>query len=299
MLSAAVFISCLAVVFSTAPENVKWKSVSEPIQEQVATAVEWENEARQAAGRASADAQKVKEAGTQATGSMTSVLVEVGNAKAAMDQAQKEEKQIASLRDHIWQKAKQTAMAEIPKILPELRKKAQQDADKAAKKAALVFEKKMQSKAKAESAQASKVYTDVMKGAGKTAAAYAKLGDGIITQSAAAQVNAGLAQGQADQFLRVGDVAEAQKLMQQSRGDMNVAMSLNSQATGMYDTANQITGQLPAYADQAAMAGYHAAVMYDPAAQPPPPPLVLAQRHKQGHAKRLSLLSQAKQTRHE
>merc|ERR1719171_1201961 len=81
-----------------------------------------------------------------------------------------------------------------------------------------------------------------MAGAGKTAAEYAKLGDGLIGQAATLQMNAGLAQGSANQYMSIGDMGEAQKLMQQSRGDMNLALSLNSQATGMYNTANTITG---------------------------------------------------------
>merc|ERR1740130_872530 len=93
-------------------------------------------------------------------------------------------------------------------------------------------------------------------------------------------MNAGLAQGQANAYVTVGDMSEAQRLLQQSRGEMNAALGLNAQATGMYDTANKITAQLPAYAGQAAMAAYHAQVMYDPDAQPPAPALVLAQTHQ-------------------
>jgi hypothetical protein len=59
---------------------------------------------------------------------------------------------------------------------------------------------------------------------------------------------------------------------------MDVALSLNAQAAGAYNTANKIAGQLGVYAGQAAMAAFHAQVMYDPKAVPPPPPLVLAQQ---------------------
>merc|ERR1719183_2433104 len=246
---------------------------------------------------AGADAQKVKDAGTAATTSMSSVLAEVGSAKSAMDRAHAAENKIALLRDRIWQRAKESAMAEIPRILPDLKEKAQKAADETARKEAKAFQKQMKDKAGTESAQASKVYVDLAKGAGQTAADYAKLGDGMISQSATLQMNAGLAQGQANQFVHTGDVAEAQKLMQQSRLDMNTAIGLNSQAAGMYDVANTIIAQLPAYANQAAIAGYHAQVMYDPEAQPPPPPLVLAQRLQQSRAKR-SLLGQTSQTSH-
>jgi len=280
---------------SHASAKTPWASVSEPMQEQVAKVVELADEAKQAAGKAGADAQTVKEDAAEASSSMTSVLAKVGSAKAAMDQAIINEGKIKALRDQIWEKAKVTAMGEIPKILPRLREKSKEEAEKKAKKKALVFKRQMKNKARVESAKASKLYTDLMTGAGKRAADYARLGDNLITQSASMQMNAGVAQNQAGQYVSVGDMAEAQKLLQQSRSDMNAALGLNAQATGMYDNANKITAQLPAYAGQAAMAGYHAQVMYDPEAQPPPPPLVLTQQHQRSHVGR-SLLSRVGRT---
>jgi hypothetical protein len=250
------------------------------MQEQVATVVGWADEAKQAAGKAGAIAQKVREDADKAGGSMAKVLAKVGSAKAAMDQALVDERKISSLRDRVWQNAKKVAMGEIPELLPQLREKSKKAAEKNAKQKAVVFEKQMKRKAVVESAKASKVYMDVMTGAGKSAAEYAKLGDTLIGQSASMQMNAGLAQNQAGQYVTIGDMGEAQKLLQQSRSEMNAALGLNAQATGMYDQANKITGQLPTYADQAAMAAYHARVMYDPAALSPSPPLVLAQQRQ-------------------
>jgi len=280
MLLVALLQSHLVVVFSLTSRGSppQWSSVGEPMQEQAGAVVEWATEAQQAAAKAGSDALKVQEVATKASGSLSSVLAKTGEAKAAMERTLADEKKISTLRDRIWQKAKQTAMAEIPKILPELRAKAQEKADEEAKKHATVFEKQMSRKAKTESAKAAKVYTDLMVGAGKSAAEYAKVGDTLITQATSMQMNAGLAQGQANAYVTVGDMSEAQRLLQQSRGEMNAAVGLNAQATGMYDTANKIASQLPAYADQASMAAYHAQVMYDPKAQPPSPPLVLTQK---------------------
>lgn len=241
-------------------------------------ATEWTDEAKQSASKAGTEAQKVKDVATKASTGMTSVLARVGSAKAAMDQAIHNERKISALRDQMWQKAKTAAMEEVSKILPKLREKSRKKAEKAAKAKAVIFEKRMKKKAKVESEKAAKVYTDVAMGAGKSAADYAKLGDSLISQMASMQMNAGMAQNQANQFIRAGNMAEAQKLMQQSRSDMNAAMGLNAQATGMYSQANKITAQLPTYAGQAAMAAYHAQVMYDPEAVAPPPPLVLAQQ---------------------
>jgi len=268
----------------------QWASVGEPMQEQVAKVAEWVDEAKQASGQAGADAQKVAEDAAKASGSMANVLAKVGSAKAAMNQAIRDEGKITALRDRVWQKAKAAAMGEIPKILPKLREQSKKKAEKKAKEKALLFGKQMKRKAKVESAKASEVYTDLMAGAGNSAADYAKLGDTLISQSAAMQMNAGMAQNQAGQYISIGDMGEAQKLLQQSRSQMNAALGLNSQAVGMYDQSNKITAQLPTYAGQAAMAAYHAQVMYDPEAQPPPPPLVLTQQRKRPRLEQ-SLLS--------
>jgi len=268
----------------------QWASVGEPMQEQVAKVAEWVDEAKQASGQAGADAQKVAEDAAKASGSMANVLAKVGPAKAAMNQAIRDEGKITALRDRVWQKAKAAAMGEIPKILPKLREQSKKKAEKKAKEKALLFGKQMKRKAKVESAKASEVYTDLMAGAGNSAADYAKLGDTLISQSASMQMNAGMAQNQAGQYISIGDMGEAQKLLQQSRSQMNAALGLNSQAAGMYDQSSKITAQLPTYAGQAAMAAYHAQVMYDPEAQPPPPPLVLTQQRKRPRVEQ-SLLS--------
>lgn len=233
---------------------------------------------KKTADEASSEAQKVKELAEKTGGSMAGVIAKVGQAKAAMEATLSMEKKIRKLRDMLWQKAQRAALDEVPKVLKKIEEKADKKAEAEAKKQAVIFEKKMKAKAKVESAKAAKVYMDVMAGAGKTAADYAKIGDSLIGQSATLQMNAGLAQGSANQYITIGDLGEAQKLMQQSRGDMNMALALNGAATGAYNTANKITGQLGVYAGQAGMAAYHAQVMYDPDAVAPPPPLVLAQQ---------------------
>jgi len=254
------------------------------MQEQTAKVVEWASEAQKSADKAGAEAKKVEEMSTKAGGTMAAVMGKVGAAKEAMEETLAMEQKIHKLRDVLFQKARRAAEEEVPKMLKEIKAKADKKAESDAKKEAIVFEKAMKAKAKSESAKASKVYMDVLAGAAKTAAQYAKIGDTLIGQSATMQMNAGLAQGAANQYITIGDMAEGQKLLQQSRGDMDVALSLNGAATGMYDKSTQIGGQLGVYAGQAAMAGFHASVMYDPDALPPPPPLVLAQK-RQRHLK--------------
>jgi len=260
-----------------------WASVGEPIMEQSAKMVDLTKQAQEAAEKASLEAHRVQIDAVKAGSSMTNVLAKVGAAKAAMEQAVANEKEMTELRDKIWQKAKAAAIAEIPKILPAIRREAEVKANEEAQKRAKAFGQRMKEKATKESNKAAKVYTDLMTGAGNSAADYAKLGDQYITQAADMQMNAAMTQGQANQYVTIGDLDAAQKLMQQSRGNMNIASGLNEQAAGMYDVANKITAQLPAYAGQAAMAAYHAQVMYDPNAVPPSPPLVLAQQQHQRH----------------
>lgn len=229
----------------------------------------------------------------KASGGMTAVLAKVGEAKDSMTNALGMERKVSALRDALWERAKQSAEGEVPKMLKKLRKKANKKAEKKAKKKAKAFEAAMKKKAKVEKAKATKIYMDVMAGAGKAAAKFAEAGDGLIAQASNLQMNSGLAQGQANQFLAIGNMADAQKQMQQARIDMDTALGLNAQATGLYDTANTITAQLPAYAGQAAMAGYHAEVMYDPNAVAPPKPLVFAQEGKR-HRRSEPLLSAAR-----
>lgn len=279
------------------PKKAKpWESVSKPVVEEVAKVVDWAKAAEKSSQEAGAEAKKVEMLSKKAAGHMSAVMAAVGQAKQSMEKTIEYENNLRTLRQVLWDRAKKVAEAEVPKILKEMKAKDDKDAAKAAKKKAKVFEKKMKAKAKTESAKAAKVYMDLMAGAGKTAAEYAKLGDGLIGQAATLQMNAGLAQGSANQYMSIGDMGEAQKLMQQSRGDMNLALSLNSQATGMYNTANTITGQLGAYAGQAGMAAFHAQVMYDPDAVPPPPPLVLTQQ-KESRTKR-SFLRRARKAGH-
>lgn len=269
-----------------APTGLSPYAAGEPIQEQATQAVEWLHEAQQAANKAGAEAVMTKEVATKAQGSLTGVLAEVGAVKAAMEKTVREENKISALRDEMWQKAKETAKEEVRRILPGLRREAEKKANAEAKKKAKLFEKAMKVKAKVASAKASKIYTDHMASVGKNAAAYAAVGDTLVSQSGKMQMDAGLAQNQAGDYIRLGMMGEAQKLLQSSRAGMNVALGLNTQASGMYDTATQIAAQMPAYANQAAMAAYHAQSMYDPDARPPPPALVFVQKQP--------LLSQSK-----
>lgn len=256
---------------------------AERVQTQAAKVVEWAMEAESSAQKAKTEATKLKKTMKEAAGLTESVMAEVGNARMAMEDAIDDADKIHKLKAFLWEKAKKSAEDEIPKMMKEIKDKAKKTAEDDAEKQAKAFGMKMTAKAKAESVKAAKVYMDAMVGAGKTSTAYAKIADRLVAQSATAQMNAGLEQQQANQFLTIGDMSDAQRLMQQSQGNMNLAFGLNAQATGTYNTAIGLQNQLPAYATQAATAAYHAQVMYDPKAVPPPPPLVFMQ-HRKFHA---------------
>lgn len=262
-----------------------WASVSEPMAEQAAKVVEWSERAQTSAEAAGAEAKKLEEIGNTAAGVLAQVMAREGQVKLAMEQTLTMERRIRAIRDDYWLRAKKAAGQELTKMLKELGAAADRKAKVDAEKKAKLFENAMKAKARTEGAKAAKVYTDFMNAAGKSAAEYTKNGDTLLRQSAAMQQNAATAQGNAGVYIRSGYMHEAQKLMQQSRFDMNAALSLNGQATKDYDTAWKITKNYGAYADEAAMAAFHAQSMYDPDAQPPPPRLVLAQ---QAHRSRLS-----------
>jgi len=262
-----------------------WASVSEPMAEQAAKVVEWSERAQTSAEAAGAEAKQLEEIGKTAAGVIGQVLAREGQVKLAMEQTLSMEHRIRAIRDDFWLRAKKAAGQEVTKMLKELGAAADKKAKLDAEKKAMLFEKAMKDKARTEGAKAAKVYTDFLDGTGKSAAEYTRNGDTLLRQSASMQQNAGMAQGNAGVYIRSGYMHEAQKLMQQSRFDMNAALSLNGQATKDYDTAWKITKNYGAYADEAAMAAFHAQSMYDPDAQPPPPRLVLAQ---QAHRSRLN-----------
>lgn len=281
-----LFLVLLPVATTSGSDGSPWDSVSPAVSEQVAQVVEWTSEAKKSSSAAATEAKKTEEIATKATGTLGGVMAKVEQTKDALERTLSLEKRIHELKGFLWAEAEKAAEQEVPKMLKEIKAAAEKKADAEAKKKATLFEKAMKKKATTESAKAAKVYMDVMAGAGKTAAEYAKIGDTLVGQSATLQMNAGLAQGSANQYITIGQMAEAQKLMQQSRSDMDMALSLNGAAAGAYNAANKITGQLPVYAGQAVMAAYHARVMYDPKALPPPPPLVLAQQQESSHAKK-------------
>lgn len=168
---ASLCLSLLAITNAASP----FDSVSAPVSEQVAKAVEWVAQAKKSASLAGAEALKVQEMATKSVGSIGGVTAKVGMAKADLEQTMAMEKRIRKLRDVLWGRAKEAALQEVPKILKEIKAAANKKAEAAAKKKATVFEKAMKAKAKVESAKASKAYMDVMAGAGKRAAEYTKV----------------------------------------------------------------------------------------------------------------------------
>merc|ERR1719460_711897 len=135
-----------------------WASVTAPVDEHAKTVVEWAQEAIASASKARKDEEQVKELAQKASGQMSTVLAEVGEAKENMERALDMERKIRVLKDHLWSGAKKRALKEVPKMLSKLREKAKKKAEKEAKKKAKTFKKEMEDKGKIESAKAAKVY---------------------------------------------------------------------------------------------------------------------------------------------
>jgi hypothetical protein len=235
------------------------------------------------------NADEVKDLAQKATAQLPTVMADVGAAKEGMEQAIGMERKIRALRKTLWTHAKKAAEGEIPKLIQKLREKARVKAEKEARERAKAFKKDMEEKAQVEGSKAAKVYTDYMDASSKAATNYAKSGDSLVAQAAALQMKAGLEHNQANQFLKIGQMGEAQKLFQQSAGDINAAAKTMADSSNMYNQMIAITGQLPMYLGEAATASFHTRSMYDPDAVPPPPPVAFLQTRAQEHVKQSSL----------
>lgn len=170
----------------------------------------------------------------------------------------------------------------MEQVMDDARAEAKREAiSKAAEQTKLIAQK-----SKLAAANAMKPFVDVQKRSAATAGAYAARGNQLAAQSAQEQMDAQVILNQANQFMSVGNNAQAQKLRQQGMQMMNQAASLSSTANGFFGTADQIMKTLPQYDAQAAAAAYHAEVMVNPDAPPPSAPLVLAQRANAPGARR-------------
>lgn len=241
-------------------------------------AVKLTEQANQSATEAIQEAEKVQALQTTVGSSLSSALASVEKAKESALAAQKAAEHIHDITVAVRKEARKEAFKEIPEALAELKKKAKKKADEAAKKRKDAMTKELKVEGDKAKLDAMKPFEEAQKRASAAANTYAKRADALVSASASLQVQATLEQGSANQQIALGNMGKAQQYMQMSRQNMNLALSMNGQASSMYDTASNIVKTLPAYSAQAAAASYHAESMYNPDVMPPPPPLVLAQQ---------------------
>jgi len=254
-----------------------WSSIAEPTPEQTARATEWATTAADMAFEAASDEAKIKKLLTKAEGSVPAAFTSVQHARKASQTAHEAELHIRAALKKIRRLAHDAAFDAERKVLGSIVKKAHDKEKKAAEERAKKLKSKLEDKAKQAAADAMEPYDDAMKRAAATAAEYAKRGGDLTSQSAALQMQAQLILGEANQWQSIGELAKAQGMMVQSRKMMELAASLNGQANTFYNTAKSITDTLPKYTAEASAAAYNAEVMFNPNAEPPPPPLVLFQ----------------------
>jgi hypothetical protein len=259
---------------SAPPEAKPWASVGDPAADQSAKISEWAASAQDEADAAAKDSKEVEKLAAKAAASVPAAFKMVEEAKAAAMKAHENEEQVRAVLDTTKKLVFDEAMEVVPdeiKVLKEAaHKKAKADAIKQGKKT----KAEMLAKVPAAKKAAEEPYLKAMSSAGAMAAEYAKRGDTLSGQSATMQMNAQLTMGSANTYLGLGDMPLAQKLMQQSRMEMDLAVGLGGAAGDNYDKANSIMGTLGAYAAEGVSAAYHAEVMLNPDAPPPPAPLV-------------------------
>lgn len=203
-----------------------------------------------------------------------SMVASVTDAAEAASKAYVIERRVEAQRDEVLEATKQAADNVVDSTLKEERAKAHVKAKKAAREKADKLENQLLENAPKAAAEAMKPYNDALGRAAATAGEYSKRGDAMGSASVGLQMQASMLVSESNQWNSLGETAKAQKLLQQAHQTMDLALGLSGQANSMYNTAQSIMGTLGSYVSEAAQAAYHAEVMVNPDAMPPPAPLV-------------------------
>eukprot|EP00929_Paragymnodinium_shiwhaense_P007736 TRINITY_DN11164_c0_g1_i1.p1 TRINITY_DN11164_c0_g1~~TRINITY_DN11164_c0_g1_i1.p1 ORF type:complete len:475 (-),score=149.52 TRINITY_DN11164_c0_g1_i1:215-1639(-) len=251
-----------------------WLSVSPAATKASADIINAAKEAQKEADVARAAFLKINEVASSAAGGLSAAAEAAAKAKTAAEEAAGAEARVHAILVGLRRRAKEAAVDAIPAIMSQMRTAAESKAKAAAFEAAAATERKMKEDAPHAGDAARKPWDEAMIRAGQTATAYLKAGDELASQSRELQTAAQAAQSQASQYMRLGYLKKAQELAVQARNMMDHAIALNEEANADYGKLSAITRTLPYYTDAAGAASYHAQVMVDPNALPPPPSLV-------------------------
>lgn len=255
-----------------------WSSVAPPNPKQSAKVAEWAAKAESMAAKAAKDSKSVAKMATFASGSLPGAFATVEDAKASALLAVQDEKRVQTILETTRELVFGVAMEVVPETLKKMKEEARKTAKKEALKIGKAEKERMLAAVEPAAAAAAEPYKVAMNRAAAMAAEYAKRGDNLVGQATALQMDAQLVMGSAQQYLALGDMGLAQKLMQQGRMQMDLAVKINGAANGNYNQMAAIEKTLPAYMGEGAAASYHASVMLNPDLPPPPPPLVLIQQ---------------------
>jgi len=205
---------------------------------------------------------------------LPAVIASENESTEAAKKAYEAEKLTEGIREEVREAASQAAHDVLEETLDAVKKEAHQAAKEVATKKAKELQTKMLEEAPKAAKAAMIPYNDALGRAAVTASEYTKRGDGLSGQSVQLQMEANMLLSQASQWQSVGQTAKAQGLMQQAHALMDLALTLSGQANSMYGAGKGIMGTLGGYVNEAAQAAYHAEVMLNPDAPPPPAPLV-------------------------
>lgn len=251
-----------------------WLSVSKPAMETNAAVVDWAKEAESEAAAARAAFLKITEVATSAGGGLAAATKAANDARIAAEKGAQAEARVRAIRDGLRRKAREAALSVVASTMKKMRAEYEAKAKSEAYAKAREMDKKMKEDGVHAGELAREAWDQALTRAAETATDYLKAGNEKAEQSRELQGKAQAMQTQAGQYMRLGYVKKAQGMAVQARTMMNQAIVLNTEANGDYDKLSSITKTLPFYTDSAGAAAYHAEVMVNPNAMPPPPPLV-------------------------
>lgn len=225
--------------------------------------------AKQAATASKAAAQSVKTADTNEK-IIPSVTTSVEEAFTEARYAHGAEKYVTDLVKEVQKAtvlgAKDVIISTIREVRAEQHEKAKAEAQKAAKQ----MLKKMLAGIPAAAKAASQPYIDAMNRAHDFAAQYQKTADALTAKSVGDQMSAALLLGQANMWNSIGELGKAQQMFQQAHQMMDFVSLFNKKAGAFYKAAAEINSHDGEYLAEADQAAYHATVLRNPDAPPPP-----------------------------
>mmetsp|Transcript_13451 Transcript_13451/g.30167 ORF Transcript_13451/g.30167 Transcript_13451/m.30167 type:complete len:404 (+) Transcript_13451:114-1325(+) len=240
------------------------------------------------ASRAQAEAKNVDKLSTLAIEKQAEILKVTLGSQNAVDPVQsstdkaaesaREAYKVEEEAEEIAESAREAAKEAARSVIKDEAKKLMKDEDEAAKqkgkKLGDELEKTFEPEGKKAAAEAQKPYMEAMDRVGKMAEQYVKAADGMSAHSANLQMEANMQLGDAYTWQMQGNLVKAQNIIQDAHGKMNLAISEAHDANGMYQYAQKLMGSLGDYERMAAAAAYHAEVLKNPDAPPPPKPIV-------------------------